>query len=52
VILDDGAALNSFFYLFPRDVPQNALIGRMQGILVLLPLHLAANLFDHSRPGT
>jgi hypothetical protein len=33
-------------------VPQNALIGRMQGILVLLPLDFAANLFDHLRPGT
>jgi hypothetical protein len=35
-----------------RDVPQHALIGRMQGILVLLPSDLAANLFDHSRAGT
>jgi len=52
VILDDGAALKSFLYLPPRDVPQNTLIGRVQGLLVLLPLDLAANLFDHSQPGT
>jgi hypothetical protein len=35
-----------------RDVPQNALIGRMQGILVLLLSDLAENLFDHSGAGT
>jgi hypothetical protein len=44
--------LAALLEIFPRDVPQNALIGRMQGLPVLLPLDLAANLFDHSGPGT
>ena len=52
VILDDRAARKSLLHLRPRDVPQDALLGRVQGVLVLLPLDLAANLFDHPRLAT